>query len=140
MSLRGARRVVGILDYQAGNMQSLENALEYLGATVVRLHDEADFSPCSHVVLPGVGAFGFCAERLRRSGMIERLHEWAFREQRPMLGICVGRQLMEVSREEHSSESGLDWIGGRVCRLPMDIPGVRVPHVGWNQVTFSESF
>lgn len=140
MSLRAASRVVGILDYQAGNIQSLENALEHLGAAVVRLHAEADFAGCTHVLLPGVGAFGFCAQRLRRSGMTQRLHKWAFEEQRPLLGICVGMQLMAVSSEEHGEEPGLDWIGGRVCKLPADVAGVRVPHVGWNQVTFSERF
>lgn len=140
MPVGAAGRLVGILDYGAGNLQSLENAFEHLGARVARLHSEGDFPRCSHVVLPGVGAFGFCANRLRRSGMLERLHEWAFHERRPLLGICVGMQLMALSSEEQSEIPGLDWIGGRVCKLPATVAGVRVPHVGWNRVEFSEPF
>lgn len=140
MSLRATNRVIGIVDYQAGNIQSLENAFEHLGARAVRLHAESEFERCTHLVLPGVGAFGFCAERLRRSGMSRRLHSWAFEEHRPLLGICVGMQLMALSSEEQSDEPGLDWMGGQVCKLPVDVVDVRVPHVGWNKVVFSERF
>lgn len=133
-----SRRVVGIVDYQAGNIRSLENALEHLGAQTIRLAAAEDFAQCSHVLLPGVGAFGFCAQRLAASGLLPALHEWAFEYHKPLLGICVGMQLMAAGSEEDPGEAGLDWIGGTVRKLVAGT-GIRVPHVGWNRVTFTES-
>lgn len=94
----------------------------------------------THVVLPGVGAFGFCAGRLRASGMLPALAEWALVKRRPLLGICVGMQLLADSSEELGEQAGLGWIGGRVEKLRPGGAGVRVPHVGWNTVVFDEDF
>lgn len=130
---------VGIVDYQAGNIQSVENALAYLGARTLRVRAAGDLAACSHVVLPGVGAFGFCAQQLRASGLVEPLHRWAMEERRPLLGICVGMQLLAGGSEESPDVAGLDWIGGAVRLLP-PATGVRVPHVGWNEVEFEQGF
>jgi glutamine amidotransferase len=127
---------VGLVDYQAGNLQSIGNAFELLGARVLPISDAAAFAACSHIVLPGVGAFGFCAERLRDSGMVGSLHDWAFVHGRPLLGICVGMQLLADESEESPGIAGLGWLGGRVKRLEPSAGGVRVPHVGWNSVEF----
>jgi glutamine amidotransferase len=127
---------VGLVDYQAGNLQSIGNAFELLGARVLLVSDAAAFAACSHLVLPGVGAFGFCAERLRDSGMVGSLHDWAFVHGRPLLGICVGMQLLADESEESPGISGLGWLGGRVKRLEPAAGSVRVPHVGWNSVEF----
>jgi len=135
-----ASRVVGLIDYQAGNIQSIDNAFGHLGARTRRVRAEADFDGLTHLLLPGVGAFGFCAERLRASGLVERLRRWALDEGRPMLGICVGMQLMADVGEEMGTHEGLGWIGGRVSLLPAAPPEVRVPHVGWNDVRFEQAF
>jgi imidazole glycerol-phosphate synthase subunit HisH len=134
----GQTRSVGIVDYGAGNIQSIENAFAHLGANVMRVHSESDLGRCTHVVLPGVGAFGFCAERLNRSGLTPGLHRWALEERRPLLGICVGMQLLADGSAESPDEKGLGWLGGRVALIPA-AQGVRVPHVGWNTVEFERA-
>lgn len=130
--------VVGIVDYQAGNLQSIENALGHLGAGVVRVRANGDEAGCTHILLPGVGAFGFCARQLRRSGLIPMLGDWALEARRPLLGICVGMQLMAEGSDESPDEQGIGWLGGRVERIAEPGAEVRVPHVGWNTVTFRE--
>ena len=131
--------IVGIVDYKAGNIQSIENAFDHVGAQVRRVHAHEDLAGCSHLVLPGVGAFGFCAEKLAASGMLPSLDEWVFAQKKPLLGICVGMQLLADSSEESPEARGLGWIGGQVARIP-SAPGIRVPHVGWNSVTFEDAW
>ena len=130
------RRQVGIVDYQAGNIQSIGNAFEHLGASVVRVRQAADFDRCTHLVLPGVGAFGFCADRLQGSGLIPDVERWAFEARHPLLGICVGMQLLADGSEESPDAKGLGWMGSVVQQLASPDHTVRVPHVGWNTVTF----
>lgn len=131
---------VGVVDYQAGNLRSIVNALEHLGAGVQRVSDADDMQLCTHLLLPGVGAFGFCAQQLRTSGLLPALKEWALDLQRPLLGICVGMQLLAETSDELGEQQGIGWAGGRVRRLqPLDA-AIRVPHVGWNNVRFDEAF
>lgn len=132
-------RTVGIVDYLAGNIYSLGNALEYVGARVVPVRSQKDMMSCTHLVLPGVGAFGFCADRLRASKLTPNLRHWAFDLQRPLLGICVGMQMLGDSSEESPNQSGLGWIGGNIERLHAE-PSVHVPHVGWNTVSFVRAY
>ena len=136
----GSVPAVGIVDYQAGNVQSITNALEHLGAVVIRVASAEDIGPCSHLLLPGVGAFGYCAERLRASGLVPALEQWALRDRRPLLGICVGMQLLADWSEELGRQEGLGWIGGSVRRLDPEGAAVRVPHVGWNNIRFQVPF
>ncbi len=126
----------GLVDYGAGNMQSLANALEHVGAEVIRLGPGSRFVGVTHVVLPGVGAFGYCAERLQASGLIPQLAEWALEARRPLLGICVGMQLLAAGSEESPGVPGLGWLDGGIKRLKSDHVNVRIPHVGWNDVRF----
>lgn len=132
-------RTAGIIDYRAGNIRSLESAFEHIGAQVMRVQSAEDMSSCTHLVLPGVGAFGFCADRLEKSGIIPGLHHWAFELKKPLLGICVGMQLLADRSEESPGRRGLGWIGGDVKRLCPEAK-VRVPHVGWNSIRFKRSF
>lgn len=138
--MAAGRAVVGLIDYQAGNLQSIANAIEHLGAQVQRVASPADMASASHLVLPGVGAFGFCADRLRASGLLPALEQWALDERRPMLGICVGMQLIADRSDELGQQRGLGWGGGTVTQLQSTSSRIRVPHVGWNTVTFDEDF
>lgn len=134
-----AGRLVGIVDYQAGNIHSIQSAFDHLGARTRTVKRADDLDGLSHILLPGVGAFGYCAERLAASGLTPALHGAVFARRVPMLGICVGMQLLADQGEEMGGHAGLGWIGGTVRALPL-APGVRVPHVGWNDVRFEEDF
>ena len=138
MTLRNAR--VGIVDYSAGNIQSIENAFDHIGVRTQRVMASGDLEALTHVLLPGVGAFGFCIDRLRQTGLVPALEQWALVENRPLLGICVGMQLMADKGEELGLHDGLGWSGGVVRGLRGDPPAVRIPHVGWNEVRFTEEF
>jgi glutamine amidotransferase len=129
-------RRVALIDYQAGNLQSIGNAFDHLGASVVRTRAAADIDGCTHMVLPGVGAFGFCAERLAASGLLALVDRWAVELRRPLLGICVGMQLLADASEESPDARGLGWLGGRVNLIANGDRAIHVPHVGWNTVTF----
>lgn len=139
MTAHALHTVVGLVDYGAGNIQSIENAFSHIGATVLRVCSDADLSRCTHIVLPGVGAFGFCARKLRAAGIVPALQRWALEERRSLLGICVGMQLLGDRSEESPESLGLGWIGGEVKLIPSG-PGVRVPHVGWNTVHFESAY
>jgi glutamine amidotransferase len=131
---------VGILDYQAGNIRSIVSAFETLGAQVEVVSVQDQIRDCTHVVLPGVGAFGFCVQKLQESGLLPALEEWAILNNRPTLGICVGMQLLADVGYELGESKGLGWIGGQVRPLEAKPPLIRVPHVGWNNATFIEKF
>src|ERR1700754_3593336 len=103
---------VGIVDYSAGNIQSIENAFDHIGARSQRVTKASDLEALTHVLLPGVGAFGFCIDNLRQTGLIPSLEQWALTEGRPLLGICVGMQLMADRGEELGVHEGLGWSGG----------------------------
>lgn len=131
---------VGIVDYRAGNIRSIENALDHLGVRFVAATSPDQFGKLTHIILPGVGAFGYCAQKLQASGMQEALEDWALVQGKPMLGICVGMQLLADVGLEMGEQAGLGWIGGEVTRITTDDPSVRVPHVGWNEVVFDLPF
>jgi imidazole glycerol-phosphate synthase subunit HisH len=135
-----AAAVVGIIDYGAGNLRSIENAFEHLGARVLRMRVPSDIAAATHLLLPGVGAFGFCAERLRASGLAPGIERWVFGEHKPLLGICVGMQLLADDSDELGLQAGLGWMGGPVRRLHSTDPAVRIPHVGWNTARFEADF
>ena len=131
---------VGIVNYGVGNIRSIANAFLHLGKQVSLVSCPDDFSACSHIVLPGVGAFGYCAERLTASGLESNLAQWALEMRRPLLGICVGMQLLYDHSSESPEANGLSWLGGEVKPINQSSSEVRVPHVGWNSVTFHQDF
>lgn len=132
--------LVGLIDYRAGNIRSIVNALECLDVRSRHIVSRADFDGVSHLLLPGVGAFGYCADRLRTSGLLPMVEEWVLDKKRPILGICVGMQLMADSSEELGHQQGLGWVGGCVKRLQKTASEIRIPHVGWNTIKFEEDF
>ncbi len=126
---------VALIDYGAGNLHSVHNALKAAGARDIAVTDDPDrVLRAERVVLPGVGAFGACAAGLRAlPGMVEAMEARVLRGGAPFLGVCVGMQLLAERGDELGSHAGLGWIPGVVRALP---PGetVRVPHMGWNDV------
>ena len=128
--------MITILDYGVGNLRSVQKALEYVGAPATISSDPvaleaAAGDPSSGIVLPGVGAFGDGMRELQRRGLAEPLRRLA-RSGRPLLGICLGMQLLFERSEEMGEHEGLGLLPGQVLRFP---PGpLKVPHVGWNQL------
>lgn len=126
---------VALIDYGAGNLHSVHNALKAAGARDIAVTaDPRVVQAADRIVLPGVGAFGACAAGLRAiPGMVEALEARVVQGGAPFLGVCVGMQLMATRGDEHGSHAGLGWIPGVVRHL-MPGDGVRVPHMGWNDV------
>jgi glutamine amidotransferase len=126
---------LALIDYGAGNLRSVENALLAAGARdVVVTADPETVRTADRIVLPGVGAFGACMGALSAlPGMVETLDARVTGAGTPFLGICVGMQLMADAGEEHGMHAGLGWIGGTVRRMP-DAAQIKIPHMGWNDV------
>ena len=127
---------LALIDYGAGNLHSVENALRTAGCTDLIVTADADaVAKADRIVLPGVGAYGACAAALRAvPGMVEALDRRVTREGTPFLGICVGMQLMAEAGEEMGTHAGLGWVAGRVRRLEPGNSDAKVPHMGWNDV------
>jgi glutamine amidotransferase len=126
--------MVAIVDYGAGNIKSVENAVRYLGHEAVLTRDPAVILSADHVILPGVGAFGDAMARLRRYGLEKVLKETVKRGI-PFLGICLGLQLLFESSEESPGAQGLGILKGHILRIP-DGEGRKVPQIGWNDLTY----
>ena len=127
---------LALIDYGAGNLHSVENALRTAGCTDLIVTADADIvAKADRIVLPGVGAYGACAAALRAvPGMVEALNRRVRDEGAPFLGICVGMQLMADAGEEMGTHAGLGWVPGRVRRLEPGTMDAKVPHMGWNDV------
>jgi glutamine amidotransferase len=123
--------MVAIIDYGVGNLRSVEKALQAVGAAATVTGDAGLIREADRIVLPGVGAFGECSRRLRESGMDGLVIE-AAEQGKPVLGLCVGLQLMFDEGHEFGVHPGLGLMRGRVVRFPED--GPRVPQIGWNQI------
>lgn len=124
---------VGVVDYGMGNRRSVQKALEHVGASVAVTHDHYVLRRCDALVVPGVGAFPLAMRRLRELGLADLLREEVTRG-KPLLGICLGMQLLFERSEELEPSGGLGLIAGEVTRIQAG--GLRVPHIGWNEVVF----
>ena len=126
---------VALIDYGAGNLHSVHNALKAADARDLAITADPDIvRKADRIVLPGVGAFGACMAGLRAiPGMVEALDERVRGQGAPFLGVCVGMQLMAETGDEMGTHRGLGWIDGKVAALPAS-PQLRVPHMGWNDV------
>lgn len=126
--------MIAIIDYDAGNIKSVEKALQFLGEEVTVTADARAILSAEKVILPGVGAFGDAMEKLNRSGMAEVIRE-AVQKQIPLLGICLGLQLLFEDSEESPGVKGLGILKGSILRIP-EKDGLKVPHIGWNSLHF----
>jgi imidazole glycerol-phosphate synthase subunit HisH len=124
--------MIAVLDYGMGNLRSVLNALEAIGQEAFLAPSPAAVGEADRLILPGVGAFGDGMRNLRERGFVEAMPD-LLAGGRPMLGICLGMQLLATVSEEHGEHDGLGLIPGAVTRLAPD-GGLRVPHVGWNTV------
>lgn len=127
--------VVALVDYGAGNLHSVHNALKAAGAEVTVTADPYVVRAADRIVLPGVGAFRACADGLRAvPGMVEAMTERVHVGGAPFLGICVGMQLLAERGLEFGTHPGLGWIPGEVRLIAPSDPAIKVPHMGWNDV------
>ena len=120
-----------IIDYKVGNLHNLKNALDYFGVENRLVSKADDVRNADRILLPGVGAFAPAMEQLRESGMLEVLQE-KVEAGTPLLGICVGAQLLMDESEEDGTHAGLGWIPGKVKRFQHNL---KIPQMGWNQVS-----
>ena len=127
---------LALIDYGAGNLHSVANALKAVGAQDIAITADPELvRGADRIVLPGVGAFGACSAALRAvPGMIDALDQRVRRDGAPFLGICVGMQLMAEIGEEMGEHEGLGWIKGRIRLLTPSDSTAKVPHMGWNDV------
>ena len=125
---------IAIIDYDAGNLKSVEKAFDYLGEKAVITRDRDEILGADRVVLPGVGAFGDAMEKLHRYELVDVIKEVAG-SGKPFLGICLGLQLLFESSEETLGVEGLGICKGKILRIP-DQEGLKIPHMGWNSLKY----
>ena len=126
--------MIAIIDYDAGNIKSVEKAVLSLGEEAVITRDAQTILSADGVILPGVGAFGDAMEKLHSYGLVDVVRE-CVKKEIPFLGICLGLQLMFESSEESPGVEGLHLLDGKILRLPAE-SGLKIPHIGWNNLYF----
>lgn len=126
--------MIAIIDYDAGNIRSVENALIALGEEVVITRDPEILLQAEKVILPGVGAFGDAMEKLDAYGLVNVIHQ-IVEKKIPFLGICLGLQLLFESSDETPGVEGLGILKGKIVAIPHD-KGLKIPHIGWNSLSF----
>ncbi len=127
---------IAMIDYDAGNVKSVEKALEYLGQEVILTRNRDEILNADRVILPGVGSFGDAMRKLEEYKLIDVIQE-VVEKQIPFLGICLGLQLLFESSEESEGVKGLGILKGHIKKIP-DKDGLKVPHIGWNDLSFNQ--
>lgn len=122
--------MIAIIDYDAGNIRSVEKALIALGEQPVITRDKETILAADKLILPGVGAFGDAMERLHQYGLVDVIRS-AVKKGTPLLGICLGLQLLFERSDESDGVEGLGILKGEILKIP-DCPGLKIPHMGWN--------
>lgn len=126
--------MVVVIDYGLGNLFSVSKAFERVGAEVVISSNPEDIRQADRIVLPGVGAFGDGMHYLRSKGIDKALTVAVIEKQKPFLGICLGMQLLADIGHEYGEYKGLGWISGFVRKLDVEKLGLKIPHIGWNDI------
>ena len=129
--------MIAILDYDAGNIRSVEKAFQYLGEETVLSRDRDEILSADKVVLPGVGAFGDAMNKLKDYNLVNTIYD-VVDKKIPFLGICLGLQLLFESSDETPGVSGLGILPGNILRIP-DKPGYKIPHIGWNSLELTNN-
>ena len=128
--------MIAIIDYDAGNLKSVEKALISLGEEVVVSRDSSEIMQADKVILPGVGSFGDAMNNLDRFGLVDTIKNVTAKGT-PFLGICLGLQLLFKESEETPGAEGLDILPGRILKIPAK-EGYKIPHMGWNSLDIRE--
>lgn len=124
--------MIAIIDYDAGNLKSVEKALKFLGEDVIVSRDREEIMSADKVILPGVGAFGDAMDKLRRYGLIDTIKDYV-KTGKPFLGICLGLQLLFERSDEAEGVEGLGILKGEILRIPAS-GDLKIPHIGWNSL------
>jgi imidazole glycerol-phosphate synthase subunit HisH len=129
-----------IVDYGVGNLASIQNMLKKIGVPSLITSSEGDISVAEKLILPGVGAFDTCAEKLQQSGLVKVLNRKVIVEKTPVLGVCVGMQLLAEESEE-GKLPGLGWIKGKIVKFKQEKlpPNTKIPHMGWTDVVAAKA-
>ncbi len=126
--------MIAIIDYGAGNLRSVQKACEFVGSSAEITSNPDIIKKADHVILPGVGAFGDCMNNLNKSGLVGVIKDVAS-SSTPFLGICLGMQLLFEESEETPGVEGLGIFQGKIVKIP-DADGLKIPHMGWNSLSF----
>jgi glutamine amidotransferase len=129
-----------IVDYGVGNLASIRNMLKKIGVDAMISSKKEDIMAADKLILPGVGAFDTCAEKLKESGLLATLEEKVIHQKTPVLGVCVGMQLLTEGSEE-GNLPGLGWIKGRIVKFKQEkLPAsLKIPHMGWREVKVNKT-
>uniref|UniRef100_UPI0028A2541B imidazole glycerol phosphate synthase subunit HisH n=1 Tax=Lachnoclostridium sp. TaxID=2028282 RepID=UPI0028A2541B len=128
--------MIAIIDYDAGNLRSVQKALQFIGEEVVITRNHEEIMSSGKVILPGVGAFGDAMQKLNSYHLIDTIKEVADCG-KPLLGICLGQQLMFEGSDESDGIEGLGLLPGKIIRIP-DGEGLKIPHIGWNNLNITQ--
>ncbi len=128
--------MIALIDYDAGNMKSVEKALQLIGEDVIVTRKPGEILAADKVILPGVGCFGDAMENLHHFGLVPVIKQ-VVQNQTPFLGICLGLQLLFERSEESPGVEGLGLLKGEILRIPAE-EGLKIPHMGWNDLTFPD--
>jgi glutamine amidotransferase len=129
--------MIGIVDYGVGNLFSLESSLKRLGLSCVISEDANELERCEKLILPGVGAFGDAVHKLRASHL-DRVVNNSVSANKPLLGICLGMQMLFETSYEYGTHQGLGFLQGQIYPLEADIQNLKIPHMGWNSLHFEK--
>ena len=131
--------MIAVVDYGAGNVRSVTNALELIKQKPIVTKDPDELAKASVIILPGVGAFGDCMSAIKRYSLVGPLNEIIVKEKKPYLGICLGMQILARNGLEKGQHDGLSWIRGTVKKMKPVEKKYRIPHMGWNDVTYNSA-
>ena len=130
--------MITVVNYKMGNIRSIVNALDYLGVSSRVTSLPREILASEKLILPGVGSFYVAMQNLHEMGLVDPLNEVVLGKNRPILGICLGMQLLAELGTEDGEVKGLGWIAGRAIRFQFDDPSWRIPHTGFNSVRFNQ--
>lgn len=126
--------MIGIINYGMGNLTSVKNALDFLKVTNKVIDSPYQFADCDKIILPGVGAFALAMQNINNAGLNDAIFDFCLLQKKPILGLCLGMQLLLEKSSEHGDHKGLGLVKGEVTHLAEYIKDLPVPHVGWNSL------